>query len=253
MPVSATEATHPRLPERKRIGFTAIFNKAPLGMLGCMLAGLTNSAFFAMMPVVCTEIGLSLQQLSGIMSTTVFCGLAAQWTVGVMSDRFDRALVLTLVVIAMAAVSGGMFLFKDGAFLSLAVKMGVWGALMFAVYPISVARAHDLFGGRDTVAVSSGLLLAYSIGACASPLLASAAMAALHDPFGLFAFWCLIHIIFAGVIFVFRAKEKIPHVPVADQVAFIPMKSTTPIVLALDPRNEIQNQPQPNREMNAGV
>ena len=33
-------------------------------MLGCMVAGLTNSAFYAMIPVVCTDIGLSLRQLS---------------------------------------------------------------------------------------------------------------------------------------------------------------------------------------------
>jgi hypothetical protein len=118
--------------------------------------------------------------------------------------------------------------------------MGVWGALMFAVYPVSVARAHDRFDGRDTVAVSAGLLLAYSIGACASPLLASATMAVMNNPFGLFAFWCLTHTVFAAVIYYCKAMEKVVRVPVADQVAFVPMESTTPVVMALDPRNEPQ-------------
>ena len=241
VPVSATEGTHPRIPGRKRVRFVTLLDKAPLGMLGCMMAGLTNSAFFSMMPVVCTEIGLSLQQMSGIMSITVFCGLAAQWTVGVLSDRFDRPLVLTVVVVAMAGVSGLMFFSGGTAFAYLAVKMGLWGALMFAVYPIAVARAHDRFEGRDAAAVSAGLLLAYSLGACASPLLASATMALLHTPFGLFAFWCLTHIAFAGAIFYFKAKEKVAHVALEDQVAFVPMESTTPVVLALDPRNETQS------------
>jgi MFS family permease len=243
VPVSTTEGIHPRLPERKRIRFINVFNKAPLGMLGSMTAGLTNGAFYSMMPVVCTAMGFSVQQLSWIMSITVFCGLGAQWIVGSLSDQFDRTVVLTGVAIAMAAVSGGMFLFEETAFVGLAVKMGVWGALMFAVYPVSVARAHDLFQGRDTVTVSSGLILAYSIGACASPLLASVAMTALKGPGGLFAFWCVTQILFVGAIYFFKAREKVALVPVEQQATFIPMKSTTQVAMAFDPRNEPHGNP----------
>ena len=158
-------------------------------MLGCFAAGLTNSAFFAMMPVFCTAIGLSLHQLSWIMSLTVFCGLAAQWLVGTLSDRFDRTMVLFVVATAITVVSGIMFINGETSFGKLALGMGLFGALMFAVYPLSVARAHDIFGGQDAVAVSAGLLFAYSIGASVSPLLASGVMTLLDSPFGLFAFW----------------------------------------------------------------
>lgn len=253
VPVSATEGTPPRLPKRKTIRLLEIFNKTPLGMLGCMMAGLTNNAFFAMMPAVCMQIGLTVQQLSWIMSITVFSGFTAQWTVGSLSDRFDRTLVLSVITIAIAVFSGLMFIFEETSFLQLAVKMGLLGALMFAVYPVSVARAHDLLDGQDTVAVSAGLLLAYSIGGCASPLLASAVMAGLKNPFGLFGLWSLTHIAFAAAIFYFKAKEKLVVVPVEDQVAFLPMKSTTPVVMALDPRNEIHSTTQPNRQIKARV
>jgi MFS family permease len=253
VPVSATEGTHPRLPQRKKVRFLKVFNQTPLGMLGCMMAGLTNSAFYAMMPAVCMEIGLTVEQLSWIMSITVFSGLAAQWTVGSLSDRFDRTRVLSVVVIAMAVFSGSLYFFQDTTFMCLAVNMGLWGALMFAVYPVCVARAHDLFGGQDTVAVSTALLLAYSVGACASPLLASAVMAALQNPFGLFAFWCLINVVFAVAIFYFKAKERVVHVPVENQVAFVPMKSTTPVVMALDPRSEIKGHGQPIPERKPGL
>lgn len=68
VPVSATGGVHPSLPERKPFHFISIFRRAPLGMLGSMAAGLTNSTFYAMMPVACTDIGLPLRQLSWIMS-----------------------------------------------------------------------------------------------------------------------------------------------------------------------------------------
>ena len=237
VPVSATEGVHPSLPETKPYHFISIFRRAPLGMLGSMAAGLTNSAFYAMMPVVCTDIGLSLRQLSWIMSITVFSGLAAQWAVGTLSDRFDRTVVLTAIATAIAVVSTFMFVIGARSFGGMAAGMGVFGALMFAVYPVSVARVHDIFGGQEAVAVSAGLLFAYSIGASVSPLLASGVMTLLDSPFGLFAFWLLINGAFAVATLYLRKQEKVEIVAVEDQVAFVPMKSPSAVVMSLDPRS----------------
>lgn len=241
VPVSATQGVHPSLPETKPYHFISIFRRAPLGMLGSMAAGLTNSAFYAMMPVVCTDIGLSLHQLSWIMSITVFCGLAAQWAVGTLSDRFDRTAVLTAIATAIAVVSTFMFIIGARSFGGMAAGMGTFGALMFAVYPVAVARAHDIFGGQEAVAVSAGLLFAYSIGASVSPLLASGVMTLLDSPFGLFAFWLLINGAFAVITLYLRKMEKVEIVAVADQVAFVPMKSTSAVVMSMDPRNDPQS------------
>jgi len=238
VPVSATEGVHPSLPETKPYHFMSIFRKAPLGMLGCMAAGLTNSAFYAMTPVVCTDIGLSLRQLSWIMSITVFSGLAAQWAVGTLSDRFDRTVVLTVIAIAIAAVSGFIVVIGETSFWGMAVGMGLFGAMMFAVYPVSVARAHDVFGGQDPVAVSAGLLFAYSIGASVSPLLASGVMTLMNTPFGLFAFCFLVNGTLAVVTLYLRKQEKVEIVAVEDQVAFVPMKSTSPVMMSMDPRSD---------------
>lgn len=210
-------------------------------MLGCMAAGLTNSAFFAMTPVVCTAIGLTPHQLSWIMSITVFSGLGAQWAVGNFSDRFDRTVVLTLIVTAVAAVSGFMFFNKETSFWGMAVGMGLSGALVFAVYPVSVARAYDIFDGQDSVSVSAGLLFSYSIGASFSPAMASGMMTLLSSPFGLFAYWCLINGTLTVVALYLRKQEKVKIVPVEDQVAFMPMRSTSPVAMAFDPRSELQN------------
>ena len=241
VPVSATQGVHPSPPETKPYHFISIFRRAPLGMLGSMAAGLTNSAFYAMMPVVCTDIGLSLHQLSWIMSITVFCGLAAQWAVGTLSDRFDRTAVLTAIATAIAVVSKFMFIIGARSFGGMAAGMGTFGALMFAVYPVAVARAHDIFGGQEAVAVSAGLLFAYSIGASVSPLLASGVMTLLDSPFGLFAFWLLINGAFAVITLYLRKMEKVEIVAVADQVAFVPMKSTSAVVMSMDPRNDPQS------------
>ena len=240
VPVSATEGVHPSLPETKPYHFFAIFRKSPLGMLGCMAAGLSNSAFYALTPVLSNRIGMSLHQLSWIMSITVFCGLAAQWVVGSISDRFDRTMVLGVISTAIAIFSALIFISRQTTFVTIFLQMGLFGMMMFAVYPVSVARAHDVFGGQDAVAVSAGLLFAYSIGASLSPIAASTIMTLSGTPLGLFAFWCLVNGGLAVATIYLRKREKIEIVPVEDQVAFVPMKSTSPVAMTLDPRTDYE-------------
>lgn len=244
IPVSITGGIHPGLPETKPYQFVLIFRKAPLGMIGCLSAGLTNSAFFAMMPVFCTDIGLSLHQLSWIMSITVFCGLAAQWLVGSLSDRFDRTMVLSVVLTAIIAISVILFITGKTSFELLALEMGVFGSLVFVVYPLSVARAHDVFGGKDAVAVSAGLLFAYSVGASISPFLASGVMTLIGSPSGLFAFWGFIASTLAVVTMILRKYEKLERMPMEELVTFVPIISTSPVIMASGPRSdvEVENQ-----------
>ena len=238
IPVSATSGVHPRLPETKPYHFMEIFRKSPLGMLGSMAAGLTNSAFYAMTPLFCTRIGLPLNHLSLVMTTTLLTGLTAQWTVGSLSDRLDRTVMLTVTAAAIAGFSLLVFLLGLTDFWIVIAEMALLGVMMFAVYPVAVARAHDIFGGQEAVAVSAALLFAYSIGASLSPILASGLMTLLNTPFGLFAFWAIVNAALAGITLYLRKREKIEIVPVEEQVAFVPMRSTTPVATALDPRAE---------------
>ena len=75
VPVALTRSIHPKLPEPGRYNFKSLFRKAPIGMLGCILAGLANSAFLGIAPVFGLKIGLTVFQVSLLMSVTVFGGL----------------------------------------------------------------------------------------------------------------------------------------------------------------------------------
>jgi MFS family permease len=228
------------LPEPDRFTLTALIKKAPVGMCGCIAAGLINSAFFSMAPVFATGIGLSVFELSWFMSITVVGGFAVQWIVGVISDRYDRTLILFLnaVIIALS----GIFITIDSSpsFNWLLLEMGFFGGFVFAVYPVSVARTHDVFNSRDAVAVSSALLLCYSIGAIFGPIIASTVMTVLRNPFGLYLYWALVAAVFATITIFLRQREKILVVPVEEQVNFIPMKSTSSVAMVLDPRSDAE-------------
>jgi MFS family permease len=114
--------------------------------------------------------------------------------------------------------------------------MGLFGGLMFTIYPVSVARTHDVFGARKVVAVSSALLLCYGLGATVGPVAASGLMAA-GGPRGLFAYCALVSGCYAIFVYVFRKKEKIVLVPATDHVDFVPLPDTSTVAVRMNPRS----------------
>jgi MFS family permease len=168
--------------------------------------------------------------------------LAVQFILGIIADRFDRTRMLLIIAAAMAVVALLITLIGDAPFLLILIEMGLFGGLIFAVYPLAVARTHDIFEPKDAVAVSSALLLCYSIGAIFGPIGASTAMAVTQSPYGLFAFWALVSAVYASGIVYLQHRERIKVVRLEDQVEFMPMKSTSPIAMVLDPRSEYDDR-----------
>jgi len=240
IPVCATPSAHPKLPQPDRYSFKALFQKVPLGMLGCFAAGLVNSAFFSMAPVFGTKIGLSVFQLSWFMSTTVIGGFAVQWIIGIISDRFDRTLILVIVACLVALLSLGIMINNGTSYYWLLIEMAIFGGLIFAVYPVAVARANDVFAGKNAVAVSSALLLCYSIGAIFGPILASITMTLLNTPYGLYVYWSMVAGVFALMTVYLKHKERITIIHPAEQVTFVPMKNTSSVAMVLDPRTDAE-------------
>lgn len=245
VPVALTRSIHPKLPETGQYSFKSLFKKAPIGMLGCISAGLVNSAFYGIMPVFGLKIGLSVFEVSWLMSATVFGGLAVQWVLGIVSDHFDRTSLLLGVSTAMAIGCILIMFHAQTGFTVLLVEMGILGSLMFAIYPLSVARTHDVFGGTDTVAVSSALLLCYGIGAVFGPILASAIMTGINRPYGLFMFWILVSALFALGIVHLRKRERIKLISRDDQVEFVPMNNGSQVAMVLDPRSDFEDNTNP--------
>jgi MFS family permease len=116
--------------------------------------------------------------------------------------------------------------------------MAIFGGLIFALYPIAVARTHDLFEPEAIVPVSSVLLLFYGIGATVGPVAASHTIALSGRPQGLFLFCAAAGGLYAAVTFYFRRRGRVEFVPVDDQVRFRPMNRTSAVVMQIDPRGE---------------
>ncbi len=51
IPIALTSSIHPEIPKTEPVKLKIIIKKAPLGILGCFIAGLPNNSFYTMGPV----------------------------------------------------------------------------------------------------------------------------------------------------------------------------------------------------------
>ena len=249
VPVAMTRSIHPKLPKVEQKAVKTILKKAPISMLGCFGSGLLHSAFYTMGPVFAHQIHLSVSQTSWFMTLTVFGGLLLQWPVGLISDRLDRSMVLPFLGIILAMISMMILIFSPQSLAFLLGATAVFGGIFFSIYPVAVARAHDIFDAQDVVKVSSVLLLFYSIGAVFGPILSAAAMTLSGTPYGLYFYMITISGVYAGVSLLLRRRESVRIVPVDEQVDFVMMETTSDVAMHLDPRMESV----PENQKNAGL
>jgi len=247
VPVAMTKVPGPALPTPRRFGLFRLIEISPTGVLGSLSAGVALGAFYGIGPLFARQIGLDLASTSAFMSAVILGGLVLQWPIGWVSDRFDRRPVIIAVCLGMAASGAGLVALVFGGtdlnalggqigLLSLAVA---FGALSSTLYPLSIALANDWIDARDMVPASGGLLLAYSIGAVAGPIVASVIMD-LVGPWGLFALVTVVGVAMAAFTWVrMQVRES---VPMEEQAPVQMLPRTTAVAYALLPAEDDDGQ-----------
>ncbi|MBW3566788.1 MAG: MFS transporter [Proteobacteria bacterium] len=232
LPVSLTQAMHPAPIEPVHFNWSRLYKTAPFGMIGALVAGLMNGAFYALGPVYVRNIGLDVSQIAMFMAATILGGLLAQYPVGMISDRIDRRTVMATLTILSSLVSLGLLSVNVDYIFALYGSAVVFGGLLFTSYPVAVAHTHDHFDANQVVTVSAALIVVYGLGAALGPLGASAVIYAMGAS-GLFVFIAGVGLIF-GLVTYLRREAGV--VSVEEQEPFVPVVSTSPVINNLDPR-----------------
>ncbi|WP_129790619.1 MFS transporter [Sphingosinicella sp. CPCC 101087] len=232
IPVTLTRSAGPPIGENSSFSLSRLYAVSPLGVVGATLTGIMLGAFYGLGPVYARGLGMDLSDTAFFMSLVIVGGIALQWPLGRLSDRFDRR---RIIVFAFAGTVG------VGVALALVATPGVplmiagflFGGLSFALYPLCVAHTNDHLTGGQRVAASGGLVLLYSAGAAAGPLVGAGAMSA-AGPGGLFIAVAVCAA--AAVAFgLWRQWARAP-VPSERQGAYQILPRTTPMSARLDPR-----------------
>ena len=230
LPVLLTRMEQPRIEAVAPFSLRKLYKVSPLGIVGTLLTGAMLGAFYALGAVYIQRIGMSLAQVALFTSCVIGGGVALQYPLGILSDRFDRRLVVIACFLAAAGFCAPLALLELSSF-HVILLGSLFGGFAFALYPLCVAHSNDHLSEEERLGASSGLVLTYSAGAVAGPLIGSTGMGVL-GPAGLFAVIGALAAL-GGLFGIWRSFVR-PGVPAEAQQAFQSLPRTTPMAAVLE-------------------
>ncbi len=235
VPVVLTRVEAPKLDRIEPLSIRELYRASPLAVTGSAGAGAVMSSYYGMGPVFASGAGFSVFQVSVFMASVIFGGMALQWPIGRISDRFDRRRVLLGVLSAVVAVcaAGAAAILGEAPFWAFIVIAMLLGGGMTTIYPICIAQVFDYLPRERYVAASGGLIMAYAVGATFGPIVSAFGIGRLGPP----AFFGFIGAVLAALaIFVLYRMTERASVPLDLQEPVVAVTRMSPAVAELDPR-----------------
>ncbi|WP_428407622.1 MFS transporter [Hyphococcus sp.] len=235
VPVAMTTTTQPRPITSAKLDLRKLFRISPLAAAGCLAVGVANGAFWAVGAVYVQQLGYDVRTVAVFMTTVVIAGALVQWPLGLISDRTDRRIIVTITaglcsaagafLAAAGGVSGQMLLF--GAF--------AFGFTAMPIFGLCVAHANDRAEPHEYVTLAAGLLLLYGAGAVAGPVIAPLLM----NAFGPSALFIHSSVIYGALVLfgLYRIFVRDPA-PQSNRESYVSVPRTSPAVFEFDPRAE---------------
>ena len=234
--LSTTAAPQPLV--QPKLDLKSLWLNSPIAVVAVFLVGVSNSSFGTLAAVYGQQIGLNLTAIAFLVSITILAGALFQLPVGWLSDRTDRRAVLIGLAVT-AGLADLFFLVMQPRDVSVVlIAAAIFGAMIFAMYPVIVAHANDHADKDSFLKISSGLLLVMGAGSIIGPLIGGGMMALLGPDY-LFAPTLLAHLIMAG----FAAWRMTKRAAVEDEkkgdfVSSSTVRMNTPETATLDPRTD---------------
>jgi MFS family permease len=221
-PTPAFAATKP-LPIRRLI------EASPLACMGMFLLGGVFAAQFGMSAVYGSRAGLSVGQISLMVSIIYAAALVLQYPIGWVSDRIDRRLLILILAAAGGVAALASVWFGDYFYVVL-FSAALMGGTSNPLYALLIAYANDYLDRSDMAAASGGLLFINGLGAIAGPLIVGWAL----DRFGPPGYWVYISLLMLGLAAyaAWRMTRRKSRGVGSDTVSYAPISSASTAVAA---------------------
>jgi len=246
VPVALTRRLHPEVVVPAPIMARYYLSRVPMSLLTVFVTGNLTGAFYGLAPVFAARQGLSSEQVAVFLAAAVAAGLLAQWPLGMLSDKVNRAGLIRMCALLLALCGLPLWGGWTPAFWVMLAVSATFGALQFPLYPIGAAFANDNVDPDRRVGLAAIVLMVYGSGAGLGPFVAGALMHAL-GPGVLFVFFSACAAVLVAfvrpqrVTGVFRSEDAPTHfVPMTEVQATVAAASLDPRV---DPESDISASP----------
>jgi MFS family permease len=233
IPTAISSTTTPRPLVSVKLDLRRLWRNSPIAVFGVFMVGISNSAFGTLAAVYADRIGLALTGVALFASLPIMAGAIAQIPVGILSDKVDRRWVLVgISVIAVIADLCFILVAPDSRVMNLALAC-LFGASIFAMYPVMIAHANDHASPDEYLQTSGGLLMVFGLGSIAGPLIAGAGMSNIGVS-GLFLTTVGAHVLLVVfALFRITRRSAVASEAKAEFVVSPPTRSSTPETIAL--------------------
>ena len=223
VPTALTTTATPRPLTTVSLDLRALWRNSPVAVAAVFFVGISNSAFGALSAVYAGKVGLMLTSVALFASLPILVGAVTQIPVGWLSDRMDRRKVLVgLCGVAVLTDVAFVLLAPDTRMMNL-ILSGLFGATIYAMYPVIIAHANDHAPDGSAIQVSGGLLMIFGFGGIVGPAVAGWMMTAL-GPTGLFMTSAGAHLL-TILYTLWRISRRAP-VPEAVKSPFVPVQAS---------------------------
>jgi len=197
IPIALSTSPAPEIKHTTKFNLKKLYKISPAAIIGCLFIGFANGSFWSLAPIFINTLFSDISYTAWFMVSAVIGGALSQWPIGFLSDKIGRRKVIVIIAFLGVFVASLIILsIQSIDFIGINILGAAWGAVSFPMYAVIVAHANDHADPGDYVAVSSGLLLMYGIGAIIGPLLSSLLMA-LTNASGLFVYIGAMHLLLA--------------------------------------------------------
>ncbi|WP_139684276.1 MFS transporter [Vibrio tasmaniensis] len=168
------QATAPQIHDAQSLSLKQISKLSHSALIGCIVSGLTLGSIYGLMPVELAHRNIAHQDIGGLMALVIMGGMAVQPMVTWLSHHIGQVLLMALFCLLGVASIGVLTINHD--FYVLGMSLFVLGMATFALYPIAINLGCRNLDPSYLVSVTQVMLLCYSIGSVAGPLVADSFM-----------------------------------------------------------------------------
>ena len=206
VPISLTRHVAPPIDRPRPVSLAELYRASPLGFVGCFVTGIAQGAFFSLAAVYAALVGLDVPTTALFLALPLICVILVQFPLGMLSDRFDRRIVLTTLALVVAALALANVFASFGPVTLQLAAVTIFGGLMIPLYSLSIAQMNDRISTDQMLGASSKLVFTYGLGSALGPLAVGAVMNAVGE---LGFFWTLsaVHLL-VGLFALYRMTRR---------------------------------------------
>ncbi|MEZ9058716.1 MFS transporter [Vibrio pelagius] len=204
------QATPPQMHDAQTLSLKQISKLSHSALIGCIVSGLTLGAIYGLMPVELEQRNIAHEDIGGLMALVIIGGMAIQPVVTWLSKYVGQVLLMALF--SLLGVASIAVLSLDSGLYVLGMSLLVLGMATFALYPIAINLGCRNLDPSYLVSVTQVMLLCYSIGSVAGPIVADSFM---DSQAGLFTY--LFASLLATTIYMLIASLKRSQLQIAGE------------------------------------